>query len=113
MQNEHGQAVADHWAKGDVYGLILSALERAGKSLESLSAEDLAPVDHFHARGLPATVDLQIGYRSRQTTTSLISAAALADPPLLRNALSVPRHSHRHHAGLRGGGQEAHGTRQP
>ena len=41
-----------------MYGLILSALERAGKSLESLSLEDLAPVDHFHARGLPATVDL-------------------------------------------------------
>lgn len=58
MQTEHGQAIADHWAKGDVYGLILSALERAGKSLESLSLEDLAPVDHFHARGLPATVDL-------------------------------------------------------
>ena len=58
MQNEHGQAIADHWAKGDVYGLILSALERAGKSSESLSVEDLAPVDHFHARGFPATVDL-------------------------------------------------------
>jgi ubiquinone/menaquinone biosynthesis C-methylase UbiE len=58
MQNEHGQAIADHWAKGDVYGLILSALERAGKSPESLSVEDLAPLDHFHARGFPATVDL-------------------------------------------------------
>ena len=58
MQTEHAQAIADHWAKGDVYGLILSALEQAGKSLESLSIEDLAPVDNFHARGLPATVEL-------------------------------------------------------
>ena len=58
MQNEEGQAIADHWAKGDVYGRILSALESAGKSTESLTVDDLAPVDHFHARGFPATVDL-------------------------------------------------------
>jgi hypothetical protein len=50
MQNEHGQAIVDHWATGDVYGLILSALESAGKSPESLSVEDLAPVDHFHVK---------------------------------------------------------------
>jgi hypothetical protein len=58
MQTEHGQAIADHWAKSDVWVLILSALERAGKYPDSLSVDDLAPVDHFHARGLPATVDL-------------------------------------------------------
>ena len=51
-------AIAEHWAKGDVYALILSALERAGKPVDGLTLEDLAPVDHFHARGLPATVEL-------------------------------------------------------
>ena len=51
-------SIADHWADRDVYRLIVSALERASKSLDSLSVEDLAPVDHFHARGFPATVDL-------------------------------------------------------
>ena len=56
MQTE--QPIADHWAKGDVYTLILSALEKAGKPLQGLTVEDLAPVDHFHARGFPATVDL-------------------------------------------------------
>jgi len=56
MQNE--QAIADHWAKDDVYPLILSALKKAGRSLEALTIEDLAPIDHFHARGYPATVDL-------------------------------------------------------
>lgn len=50
--------IAEHWAKGDIYGLILSALEKAGKSQDGLTIEDLAPVDHFHARGFPATVDL-------------------------------------------------------
>lgn len=52
------QTIADHWAKGDVYGLIVSALRETGKPLDGLTIEDLAPVDHFHARGFPATVEL-------------------------------------------------------
>jgi SAM-dependent methyltransferase len=52
-------AIADHWGRGgDVYGLIVSALANASKPLEGLTVEDLAPVDHFHARGFPATVEL-------------------------------------------------------
>ena len=52
------KAIAEHWGTGDVYGLILSALKQASKPLEGLTVEDLAPVDHFHARGFPATVEL-------------------------------------------------------
>ena len=51
-------AIADHWGKGDVYSLIVSALNKMSKPLDGLTVEDLAPVDHFHARGLPATVEL-------------------------------------------------------
>jgi SAM-dependent methyltransferase len=51
-------SVANHWAERDVYALIVSALACASKPLDSLTVEDLAPVDHFHARGFPATVDL-------------------------------------------------------
>jgi len=36
----------------------MAALDRAGISQESLTVEKLAPVDHFHARGFPATVQL-------------------------------------------------------
>jgi SAM-dependent methyltransferase len=52
------KAIADHWGRGDVYGLIMSAFNKMSKSLEGLTVEDLAPVDHFHARGFPATVEL-------------------------------------------------------
>ena len=52
------RAIADHWARGDVYAIIVRALERAGKSLATLTVDDLAPLDHFHARGFPATVEL-------------------------------------------------------
>lgn len=52
------QAVADHWARDDVYTRIVDTLARMSKRLDALTIEDLAPVDHFHARGFPATVDL-------------------------------------------------------
>ena len=55
---QYKNTIADHWGKGDVYALIMSALDKAGKSPDALTVEDLAPVDHFHARGFPATVDL-------------------------------------------------------
>lgn len=52
------QSIADHWGRGDVFGTIVSALEKMSKRPDQLTVEDLAPVDHFHARGLPATVEL-------------------------------------------------------
>lgn len=51
-------AIADHWGQGDVFALIVAALDKAGKPLHALTIEDLAPADHFHARGLPATIEL-------------------------------------------------------
>lgn len=52
------QSISDHWGKGDVFARILNAMELAGIDPKSATIEDLAPVDHFHARGFPATVDL-------------------------------------------------------
>jgi SAM-dependent methyltransferase len=54
----NAKTIADHWGRGDVYGLIVSALKTMSKPLEGLTVEDLAPVDHFHPLGLPATVEL-------------------------------------------------------
>ena len=50
--------VSGFWEKGNTLERIRDALEKAGLSLDRLSIQDLAPVDHLHARGLPATVDL-------------------------------------------------------
>lgn len=52
------KAIADHWDRGDIYARIISALQQMSKPLDRLTIEDLAPVDHFHARGFPATVEL-------------------------------------------------------
>jgi SAM-dependent methyltransferase len=54
----NAESIAEHWGTRDFYALITTELAKIGKPLDSVSVEDLAPVDHFHARGFPATVDL-------------------------------------------------------
>lgn len=53
-----GWSISDHWGTGDVFGRILEAMAGAGISPETVTVDQLAPVDHFHARGFPATKDL-------------------------------------------------------
>jgi ubiquinone/menaquinone biosynthesis C-methylase UbiE len=53
-----GKSISDHWATGDVYARIMEAISAASLSPDAITLEELAPVDHFHARGLPATVEL-------------------------------------------------------
>lgn len=36
------QAISDHWGKGDVFGRILEAMERAGIEPETVTIEELA-----------------------------------------------------------------------
>jgi ubiquinone/menaquinone biosynthesis C-methylase UbiE len=50
--------VAEHYTRSDLAATILGALQAAGKDVDRLSLEDLAPVDEFHFRGRPATVEL-------------------------------------------------------
>ena len=50
--------IADHWGQGDVYGRIIDAMRAAGISPDTVTVEQLTPVNHLHARGFPATVEL-------------------------------------------------------
>ncbi len=47
--------VTKHYSDGDLGERILAALRAAGKDLDALSVDDLAPVDAFHIRGRSAT----------------------------------------------------------
>lgn len=51
-------SISDHWGTGDVYSRIVAAMEAAGIDPETVTVEQLAPVDHFHARGFPATIEM-------------------------------------------------------
>jgi ubiquinone/menaquinone biosynthesis C-methylase UbiE len=50
--------VAGHYGVGGILSSIQAALAAAGKSLETLTPADLAPVDAFHIRGREATLEL-------------------------------------------------------
>jgi SAM-dependent methyltransferase len=50
--------VQTHYTARDLGQTILAALKAAGKDIEHLTPDDLAPVDEFHAGQRPATVRL-------------------------------------------------------
>lgn len=52
------ESVQAHYTRSGLGGLILAALEKAGKNLKQLTPEDLAPIDEFHIRGRAATLEL-------------------------------------------------------
>jgi SAM-dependent methyltransferase len=52
------ESVQAHYTRSDLGSLILAALEKAGKDLNRLTPEDLAPIDEFHIRGRAATLEL-------------------------------------------------------
>src|SRR5439155_22012982 len=44
-----------YWERAGLERTILDALASAGKNLDALTIEDLAPADHFHGGGKKAT----------------------------------------------------------
>jgi len=51
-------AVHAHYDRPDLAALVLDGAASAGKDVDALTIDDLAPVDQFHARGRAATLDL-------------------------------------------------------
>ncbi len=58
MQTLVNEAIQTHYTRSDLANVILAALEKAGKDVDRLTPEDLAPVDEFHIRGRVATLEL-------------------------------------------------------
>lgn len=56
--NQVNETIQTHYARSDLGNIILAALEKAGKDLNRLTPEDLAPIDEFHIRGRTATLEL-------------------------------------------------------
>lgn len=52
------QRVSGHYGRADVAEAIVEGLRAAGKDLDAVTLDDLAPVDQFHTRGKAATLDL-------------------------------------------------------
>lgn len=56
--NALDESIKQHYTRPNLGTLILAALENAGKDINNLKPEDLAPVDEFHIRGREATLEL-------------------------------------------------------
>ncbi len=56
--SQSAEAVADHYKRRALGDTILAALKAAGKDIEHLTPDDLAPVDEFHSGQRKATVRL-------------------------------------------------------
>jgi SAM-dependent methyltransferase len=52
------EQVAQHYGKGGLLDQILAALAEAGKDIDHLTIDDLAPIDEFHSRRRLATEEL-------------------------------------------------------
>ncbi|WJM95134.1 methyltransferase domain-containing protein [Pseudomonas defluvii] len=58
MQTRINEAIQTHYTRADLGDVLLTALENAGKDINHLTPEDLAPIDQFHIRGRAATLEL-------------------------------------------------------
>mgnify|MGYP003385603504 CR=1 FL=1 len=54
----YDKSVSDHYLHGDLLNAIEAALPALGKTTQSVTIEDLAPVDEFHIGGRVATDNL-------------------------------------------------------
>ncbi len=54
----YDKKVSEHYTHGELLGAIRSAVIKLGKTIESVSIDDLAPVDEFHVGGRLATNNL-------------------------------------------------------
>ena len=54
----YGRSVSDHYTHGELLGAIRASISKLGKTIDSITIEDLAPVDEFHVGGRLATDNL-------------------------------------------------------
>jgi MPBQ/MSBQ methyltransferase len=59
QQLQSSAAVVErHYTRPNLENTILTALKNAGKNIDQLKVDDLAPIDEFHTRGREATANL-------------------------------------------------------
>src|SRR5215203_1735595 len=58
QQQSSAAFVERHYTRHNLENTILTALKNAGKNIDQLTVDDLAPIDEFHTRGREATANL-------------------------------------------------------
>ena len=58
QQQSSAAIIERHYTRPNLENTILTALRNAGKNVDQLTVDDLAPIDEFHTRGREATANL-------------------------------------------------------
>jgi ubiquinone/menaquinone biosynthesis C-methylase UbiE len=74
------QSVAQHYTHGSLEQAVLAGLAAAGKDLNALTLDDLAPVDEFHIGGRQATVEFAEALGARPGMYLLDVGSGLGGP---------------------------------
>ncbi|NJD89984.1 MAG: class I SAM-dependent methyltransferase [Geobacter sp.] len=75
----HGD-ILRHYAGEPLTERIIAALQAAGKSLDCLKIDDLAPIDEFHTRGRKATMELASAANIQQWMKILDVGSGIGGP---------------------------------
>ena len=74
------RGVAEHYRRANLGVVILAALDAAGKDIDRLTPDDLAPIDELHSRGREATVDLARSLNLKGDETVLDLGCGIGGP---------------------------------
>ena len=77
------ESIENHWTRGDIGEVILTALAGMGKDPDNLAPEDLAAVDEFHVRGREATLELAPRLELTSSSTVLDVGSGIGGPSRL------------------------------
>lgn len=80
MADSTDSRVEEHYTHRDLAAAIFDALAAAGKDVNNLTLQDLAPVDEFHVRGQEATAELARAARLDATMHVLDVGSGVGGP---------------------------------
>jgi cyclopropane fatty-acyl-phospholipid synthase-like methyltransferase len=80
MADSTDSRVEEHYTHRDLAAAIFEALAAAGKNVNNLTLQDLAPVDEFHVRGQEATAELARAARLDATMHVLDVGSGVGGP---------------------------------
>ncbi|MFQ5962593.1 MAG: SAM-dependent methyltransferase, partial [Candidatus Methylomirabilales bacterium] len=80
MWDSTDSQVEEHYTHRDLTAAIFEALAAAGKDVDNLTLQDLAPVDEFHVRGREATAELARSARLDETMHVLDVGSGVGGP---------------------------------
>ncbi len=80
MADSTDPRVEEHYTHRDLAAAIFEALAAAGKNVNNLTLQDLAPVDEFHVRGQEATAELARAARLDATMHVLDVGSGVGGP---------------------------------